>query len=438
MRTQPESGGLARSGLTATASVLGGRAEFSSNHGTPPRPPSVTAPGYPRPLLEAVPPDAVRDPRMIPEPAGASVLALDHITSGGSAGEKDNERFGYPSCMGKQEAHGASSGAEDRGGGGVSLREFAADLRAGLSKPGQRELPSKYFYDEVGSALFEAISVLPEYGLTRADERIVRAHADEIVGRVPSPAIVAELGSGSGRKPRWVLGSLGRREPTVYYPIDISPAALARCEWELSRVPSVRIIGMLNPYLEGLQEVASRRKDGQRILVLFLGSTIGNFDRPVGEQFLGQVRSVLLPGDALLLGTDLEKPIPQMLAAYDDPIGVTAAFNINLLARINRQLGGDFDLRRWRHAVLWEERQRRIEMHLVSQERQTVRIPRAGLEVFFRKDETIWTENSHKYTPELVATMAQRAGFRCEAQWIDEEWPFAESLLIAVSPDSAR
>jgi len=375
---------------------------------------------------------------MIPEPAGASSHAWAAIAYRPGQRSRDNDRFGYPSCMGKQEARGAGSGGEARGGGGVSLREFAADVRAGLSKQGQRELPSKYFYDEVGSALFEAISVLPEYGLTRADERIVRAHADEIVSRVPSPAIVAELGSGSGRKPRWILGSLGRREPAVYYPIDISPAALARCEWELSRIPSVRIIGMLNPYLEGLKEVASRRKDGQRILVLFLGSTIGNFDRPVGEQFLGQVRSALLPGDALLLGTDLEKPIPQMLAAYDDPVGVTAAFNLNLLARINRELGGDFDLRCWRHAARWDERQRRIEMHLVSQQRQTVRIPRAGVEVSFRQDETIWTENSHKYTPDLVASMAQRAGFRCEAQWSDEEWPFAESFLIAISPDPSR
>ena len=165
--------------------------------------------------------------------------------------------------------------------------------------------------------------------------------------------------------------------------------------------------------------------------MLFLGSTVGNFDRPAGEKFLGEVRRILFPGDALLLGTDLIKPVPELLAAYDDSIGVTAAFNLNLLARINRELDANFDLLCFRHAVRYDEQERRIEMHLRSTCDQTVAIRRAGLRVHFSRHETIWTESSHKYFPEEVVQLAERTGFRCDAQWLDTEWPFAQNLLIA-------
>src|SRR5215471_10085757 len=223
-----------------------------------------------------------------------------------------------------------------------AVSEFAADVRAGLTKEGQKELPSKYLYDAVGSKLFEVISELPEYGLTRADERLLRAHAQEIVQRIPGDVILCELGSGSGRKTRWILEALSRRRHTVYFPIEISPSALAVCRRELADIESVGIVGLEREYLDGLLEVAARRRDGQRILVLFLGSTIGNFSHPADREFLREIRRILAAGDALLLGTDLEKPIPQILASYDDPLGVTAAFNLNLLARINRELDGEF------------------------------------------------------------------------------------------------
>jgi L-histidine Nalpha-methyltransferase len=308
--------------------------------------------------------------------------------------------------------------------------EFAAAVREGLLKPGQRELPSKYLYDEVGSVLFEAISVLPEYGLTRADTRLLKTYASEIVGRLPSPLLVAELGSGSGKKTRWILEALSRRQQTYYFPIEISPTALAACEKELGQMDLVSIVGHEQPYLEGLRAVADGRDPEDHLLVLFLGSTIGNFDRDAGQDFLSEVREILEPGDALLLGTDLEKDVSVQLLAYDDPAGVTSAFNMNLLARINRELAADFDLTHFRHEARWNAAERRIEMHLRSTRRQCVRIPAASLRVGLEEDETIWTESSHKYRAEEVVTMAEQTGFRCEGQWIDQEWPFAQNLLI--------
>jgi uncharacterized SAM-dependent methyltransferase len=167
--------------------------------------------------------------------------------------------------------------------------EFAADVREGLTKP-QKELLSKYLYDDVGSALFEVISVLPEYGLTRADERVLRRNAYDIVERLPMPLMVAELGSGSGKKTRWLLKALARRQHTAYCPIEISPTALAMCKRELGDIDCISIVGFEREYLDGLAEVAERRKKGQYLLVLFLGSTIGNFDRPAGAEFLKSIR----------------------------------------------------------------------------------------------------------------------------------------------------
>ena len=178
--------------------------------------------------------------------------------------------------------------------------------------------------------------------------------------------------------------------------------------------------------------MAQRREAGEHLLVLFLGSTIGNFDRDASEEFLREVRAILQDGDALLLGTDLEKSVKDQLLAYDDPAGVTSAFNLNLLARINRELGANFDLTCFRHEARWNDAERRIEMHLRSTRSQCVTIPAAGLRVMLNEDETIWTESSHKYRLENVAAVAERTGFRCDGQWIDEEWPFAQNLLISV------
>jgi L-histidine Nalpha-methyltransferase len=312
-----------------------------------------------------------------------------------------------------------------------ALAEFSSDVVVGLSQPGQKELPSKYLYDEVGSALFDVICVLPEYGLSRAGMRLLEHHAADVVERVPGPVVVAELGSGSGQKTRWLLEALARRQRVNYYPIDISSSALFRCQQELGQLDLVSIVGFERAYIDGLREVAARRREGERLLVLFLGSTIGNFDRPAGDQFLREVRSALREGDALLLATDLEKPIPALTLAYDDPAGVTAAFNKNILARINRELDGDFDLTKFDHVARYDQSERRVEMHLRSKAWQRIAIRKAGFRFHMREGETIWTESSHKYDPQEVIQMGERSGYFCAGQWFDSEWPFAQSLFFA-------
>jgi dimethylhistidine N-methyltransferase len=313
----------------------------------------------------------------------------------------------------------------------ATAASFASEIRAGLCRPGQKTLPSKYLYDALGSTLFEAISLLPEYGLTRADERILRRCSRQIVSHVPKPALVSELGSGSGRKTRWILSALCEREPLSYYPIEISRTALETCESELSDIEHISIIGLEREYLDGLREVAALRPEGTHILVLFLGSAIGNFDSGADARFLRQVRSFLLPGDSLLLGTDLMKPIDRMLKAYDDPLRVTAAFNLNLLVRINLELDGDFDLRHFEHVATFHEETGSVEMHIRSKRDQVVRFRREEFSIVFRRGETIWTESCHKYTHASIGELAAASGFRVKAQWTDEEWPFAESLLLA-------
>ena len=308
--------------------------------------------------------------------------------------------------------------------------EFARDVWAGLGRYGQKTLPCRYLYDSVGSALFEAITNLPEYGLTRADARILHKHAGTLIDRLPGPLLVAELGSGTGVKTSAILQRLRLRQAVTYYPIDVSGAALASCAQCLG--PLAEVVPVESSYLEGLRVVAARRAAGETLLVLFLGSTIGNFEPAAALDFLDSVRLCLMNGDALLLGTDLVKPVEQLLAAYDDPAGVTAAFNLNLLGRVNRELGGDFNLRRFTHVARYRQHEQRIEMYLRSRVPQCVRIAAAGLTVGFAAGETIWTESSYKFRPDQISSKAAAAGFRLVDQWIDAEWPFAENLLVAI------
>jgi dimethylhistidine N-methyltransferase len=306
----------------------------------------------------------------------------------------------------------------------AALREFASDVRCGLGKP-QKELHSKYLYDELGSSLFEAITHLPEYGLTRADERLLRRHARDIAALLPPRVAVIELGSGVGEKTRPLLQAIGGSS-LRYYPIDVSADALARCERDLSDFAEVH--PLVQSYLDGMARATAERRPGESFLVLFLGSTIGNFERKCALEFLRDLRRSMRAGDRLLIGTDLVKDRDRMLVAYDDPTGVTGAFNLNLLGRINRELGGDFQLRRFEHQARWNEQHRRIEMHLRSRLDQTVYIAEADLPVSFRAGETIWTESSHKFQLPELDEMAEQAGFRFASQWIDRDWPFAENL----------
>ena len=310
------------------------------------------------------------------------------------------------------------------------LREFAADVRAGLTRPGQKELHSRYFYDELGSALFEAITVLPEYGLSRADLRIFTRNADQIAEQVGTSVLVVELGSGTGQKTRCLLEALRRRQSRLRYcPIDVSHAALEKCVRVNEGLAEVHPLP--GTYLPGVRQAADLLLPDERLLLLFLGSTIGNFERGPAMAFLKDLRSELRAGDFLLLGADLVKPEAQLLLAYDDPTGVTAAFNLNLLARINRELGANFNVRQFRHEATYNAANQRVEMHMVSLVRQSVDIPVAECRVDFAAGETIWTESSHKYQLADLEKMAAGSGFRVDAQWTDGEWPFVETLWIA-------
>ncbi len=299
--------------------------------------------------------------------------------------------------------------------------EFIADVQIGLSRR-QKEISSRYLYDELGSALFEAITVLPEYGLTRADSRLLQRYA----GELPPYSTVAELGAGCGTKTRWILEAL---RPARYLPIDVSASALDRCRRELEGF--AQIDAVVGTYLEGMREVVAQRNQAEPLLLLFLGSTVGNFESRCREDFLKQIRSRLQPGDGFLIGFDLVKPLDQMLVAYDDPAGVTAAFNLNLLGRANRELGADFVLRNFEHVARYDDREQRIEMHLRSRCEQRVFIKAANFHCDFHAGETIWTESSYKFRPDQIVKMAESSGFTCERQWMDEQWPFAESFWIA-------
>lgn len=310
------------------------------------------------------------------------------------------------------------------------LSQFAIDVAEGLGAI-RKKLPPRYFYDNLGSALFDAITLLPEYGLTRADERLLQLHAANIARQAGSAGIVAELGSGTGKKTRRILEGLSAVGGfSLYRPIDVSSAALAACARELSDVGEVDPV--CADWLEGLAAVVRGRKSGESVLLLFLGSSIGNLDRECIIHFLDQLRYHLQAGDFLLLGADLVKDVRLMLAAYDDPTGVTAAFNLNLLARMNRELEADFDLRAFRHQVRWDSDARRIEMHLLSGRDQTVYVGALDTAFHFRAGETIWTESSHKFTVSELNEYAKAAGFAAVQTWVDDGWPFAEALWRAI------
>ena len=222
-----------------------------------------------------------------------------------------------------------------------------------------------------------------------------------------------------------------RRHARVHL-IDISSQALEQTEQRLTRLRHVSVVGHRSTYEEGLRPAVAAARNGSTMLVLLLGSNIGNFDRPAAAQFLDRIRATLAPGDLLLLGADLVKPEHDLLLAYDDPLGVTAAFNKNLLVRINNELGGDFNLDAFEHLAVWNAREGRIEMHLVSRIDQRVTIPASGVSVAFSCGERIWTESSYKYEPDGIVEMGVDAGFAARDQWIDSQAGFALTLLGAI------
>lgn len=296
-------------------------------------------------------------------------------------------------------------------------------VRLGLTDPVQKWLPAAALYDEVGSALFDAITALPEYGLTRADLRLLTSYAPDI-GRISAAVRVVELGSGNGTKTRVLLSAFPRG--VTYSPVDVSIAALARCEAELK---DFRVEPVQSEFLPGLRTALETRPGGP-VLVAFLGSNIGNFERGDVGPFLTAIRRELKTGDTFLLGADLVKPVEMLLEAYDDPTGVTAAFNKNLLSRLNREFGANFCPRCFDHEARWNEAERRIEMHLRARTKQRVRLQ--DLTFAVEPGETIWTESSHKFDVAELIGVGRLAGFAPVAHWTDDEWPFAEMLFRAV------
>lgn len=309
--------------------------------------------------------------------------------------------------------------------------QFAADVRRDLSGT-PKQLQSKYLYDALGSSLFEAICRLPWYRITRAETALLARHAAAIVATLGrADGTIVELGCGSGEKLVLLAEALQAREASAHvHLIDISPQALEHTEQRLTRL-HFSVVGHQSTYEEGLRRATAARDGDGRMLVLLLGSNIGNFDTPAAQAFLRRIRATIAPGDCLLLGADLAKPEHELRLAYEDPLGVTGAFNKNLLVRINDELGGDFDLAAFEHLAVWNAAAQRVEMHLVSTRDQTVRVCAAELTVAFAAGERIWTESSYKYEPGQILEMGATAGFASQHQWIDRDARFALTLFVA-------
>jgi len=313
-----------------------------------------------------------------------------------------------------------------------TIAQFASDVRYYMMLE-PRQLPSRYLYDPLGSALFDAICWLPWYEITRAERRLLGAHAADVFRCVPSLSTIVELGPGSGQKLRMLIeGGDSHRLPLDVHLVDVSYDALTRSTQTLASLAGVRTITHEQTYEAGLEAVAARAPDHGRTLVVFLGSNIGNFDPPDAHAFCRAIRAALAPGDALLLGADLIKPERQLLLAYDDPLGVTAAFNRNLLVRINRELAGNFEIDHFAHRAIWNPAAARVEMRLVADSRQHVSIARAQIEFDMAADEPIWTESSYKYEAGDVERMLNAASFRLNTHWTDETAQFALFLVDAV------
>lgn len=303
---------------------------------------------------------------------------------------------------------------------------FASDVRRGLTASPKR-LDPRYFYDALGSALFAAICELPEYYVTRAEREILDRAAAEIARGFDSPSRLVELGSGNATKTRSLIAAILAAQPALLYqPVDVDASMLEISAREIHiQFPQVTA----GPLCADYHDIVRLGTTPGRTAVLFLGSSIGNLDHAAATALLGEVRRILREGDSLFVGFDLVKDKDTLEAAYDDALGVTAAFNLNLLARINRELGGSFVLDRFSHRSFFNQRESRIEMHLVSNVEQSVRIEALGMEVRFAAGETIHTENSYKYTSSAIEELSAAAGFRVEQTWTDSRRWFTDVLL---------
>lgn len=315
-----------------------------------------------------------------------------------------------------------------------SAPSFDSDVRRGLLAHPKHLFP-KYFYDPLGSQLFEAICLLPEYYLTRAETEILTRSADEIVTSLDGPITLLEMGSGSSTKTRLIIEALLSRQPELHYiPVDISASQLETSSRVLLQsYPQLGVTAYAGDYYDALHALKAEHRG--RTLALFLGSNIGNFDLPEARAFLSAMRGVLKAGDGLLLGADLKKEKSALEAAYDDALGVTAAFNLNLLVRINTELDADFDLRSFKHHVVYNPEPGRIEVYIESLREQTVALRKLDVQVSFARGERIHTENSYKYDIEGLSELAASTGFERVRTWLDARQQFSSSLFLAAGTD---
>jgi L-histidine N-alpha-methyltransferase len=314
----------------------------------------------------------------------------------------------------------------------IASNPVAAEVFNGLIEQ-PKTLSPWLFYDQEGSRLFEEITELPEYYVTRTERNILAQQADEIVSAAAGgrDLSIIELGAGTATKTGLLLNAAVELQGSVtYYPIDVSATALEEARTRLeAELPEVTVEPIVADYTEGMRQ-NSAVHTGRR-LVLYIGSSIGNFSPADAVDVLRGVRAQLLPGDSLLLGTDMVKDTRLLLAAYDDEAGVTAKFNMNLLTRMNRELGANFNPQLFRHQARWNEQQSRIEMHLESLLAQKVLVRALDLQVRFKLGETIHTENSYKFTDQRVLSLLSRAGFKLRQQWSDAKGWFTVSLAAA-------
>ncbi|HEX9164209.1 MAG TPA: L-histidine N(alpha)-methyltransferase [Thermoanaerobaculia bacterium] len=308
-------------------------------------------------------------------------------------------------------------------------RTFPEDIRAGLTAV-PKSIPPRYFYDDLGSALFEAICNLPEYYPTRTESELLRRSSREIITSAGDVRRIVELGSGAAHKTRFLLDELSRAERELeYVPVDIDPHILEKSGRELlTDYPRLRVNAVFADFTRPAQALADSLGEG-RTLVIFLGSTVGNFHPPEAAVMMRGLRGLLRPGDGFLLGVDLKKSKEILDAAYNDALGVTAAFNLNLLQRINRELGANFDLSAFAHRAHYDVARGRIEMHLASLREQSVLIGALELDIAFGEGEMIHTENSYKYDESDLLRLASDSGFEIVGQWIDSRRWFADVLM---------
>ena len=314
----------------------------------------------------------------------------------------------------------------------IFINNFSEDVKTGLTSE-SKYLPFVYFYDHIGSQLFEQICELPEYYLTRTEADILETNADDIASQFSEETVLVELGSGSSTKTRILIEAFLERQSLAHYtPIDVSHKMLEESSYSLLEAyPDLEINAIAARYNEGIDHLDI--KTDQQNLITWLGSSIGNFDRSEVTTFLRHIQEIMLPNDRFLVGIDLQKDKTIIENAYNDTRGVTAEFNLNLLTHVNRELGGDFDLENFYHKAIYNEEIGRVEMYLVSNIDQKVFIRELDLEILFTADETIHTEHSFKYSLDDIDTLAEESGLCVEQQWFDAERLFSLNLFASAA-----